>query len=403
MKKKIDFETKIWKFVDNHLDLIIFLLITIFSLIVRYLLIKYPSGDYDMFLKNWFNDLKSYGGLKGLGYSIGNYTPPYMTILALLTYLPLDSLISIKMISIVFDYIAGITIIKIIEELFQDKKYNKKIALIFYTLFLFLPTVFLNSAYWAQCDIIYTTFILISILYLLKNKYIKGLIFWSIAFAFKFQAILIFPLYVLIYISNRKLKFKYFFIIPIVIFLLSIPKIYFSHDLLEGFKVYLNQSSAYSQFLTLNFPNFYSIYFIGSFGNNPNLIQTPIPEFGTIGMIIMFIIFVVIAYLVYIKKIKFDKKSIIEFGLWSILIATFFLPQMHERYLFMGDVMGIIYLLINKKKYYIPIAIELISLNGYMYLLFSGFAINFSMLSIFYLVILILYTKDMYQKYFKFT
>ena len=73
---------------------------------------------------------------------------------------------------------------------------------------------------------------------------------------------------------------------------------------------------------------------------------------------------------------------------------------MHERYLFMGDVIALLYFVINKKKYYVPIAIEMISLNGYMYLLFSGFAVNLSLLSIIYLIILVLYTKDMYMKYF---
>ena len=103
---------------------------------------------------------------------------------------------------------------------------------------------------------------------------------------------------------------------------------------------------------------------------------------------------------VYIKKIKFDKNTIIEFGLLSILITTFFLPQMHERYLFMGDVVALLYSVINRKNYYVPLMIEFISLNGYMYLLFSGFAINFSTLSLAFLVLMILYTRDIIKKYF---
>jgi hypothetical protein len=200
------------------------------------------------------------------------------------------------------------------------------------------------------------------------------------------------------YISERKIKLRYFLYIPVVIFVFSIPKVLFSHDLLAGFRVYFDQAGTYSQYITLNFPNIYSIFLKG---NNSNLIDTPFKELGSIGIIATFVILIILAYLVYLKKVKFDKNAIIEFGLLSLLITTFFLPQMHERYLFVGDVLALLYLVINIKKYYVPIMVEFISLNGYMYLLFSGFAINFSTLSIAFLVLVILYTKDMYIKYLK--
>lgn len=397
-KEKLNIEKKIWDFVDNNTYLIYFVIITILALVIRVLLFKYKSGDYDMFLKPWFDELKLYGGLPGLAYNIGNYTPIYMTILALLTYLPISSVTSIKIVSLIFDFVGASFAYKMVKELLKNKEYREKIALIIYGLYLLLPTVFLNSAYWAQSDSIYTAFVLISIYYLIKNNFIKGIIFFSIAFAFKFQTIFIFPLYVLMYFNDRKIKFRYFLIIPLTVFILSLPKVIYTGNLLCGFEVYFNQSNTYSQYLTLNFPNIYSIYFNNG---NSNLINTPLKEMGTIGIIGTLMIFVTIALLVYKKKIRFNNETIIDFALWSILICTFFLPQMHERYLFMADVISLIYLVIHKDKYYVPIIIELISLNGYMYLLFSGFAVNISVLSVIYLALIILYTKDMYKKYFK--
>ena len=400
-EKKLCIEDRIWNFIDEHTYFVYGFVITVLALVIRMLLVKYQSGDYDMFLKVWFDELKMYGGLSGLAQNIGNYTPIYMTILALLTYLPLSSLVSIKLVSILFDIIGGIYVYKIVKELLKDKKNSNKIALVIYGLYFVLPTVFLNSAYWSQSDGIYTAFILISLYYLIKNDFIKGIVFFSIALSFKFQAIFIFPLYILMYFNNRKLKFRYFLIIPMVIFVLSIPKVIYSGNLLSGFEVYLNQSGTYSDYLTLNLPNAYSIYSKGFDSSNPNLITTPFKEMGTIGIIVTMVIFITIALLVHKKKIKFDKKTIIDFGLWSILICTFFLPQMHERYLFMADVIGLLYFVIHKEKYYIPIIIELISLNGYMYLLFSGFAVNMSLLSVIFLCMLIFYSKDMYTRYLK--
>ncbi len=398
MVKKSNKKNFIWDFVDEHPNFVYFMIITLLALIIRIVVIEYKSGDYNLFLKPWFDELKTYGGLGALGRDIGNYTPVYMTILALLTYLPIKSVVSIKIISIIFDFIGAYALFRIVGELLSDKKYKDKVSLLIYGAYLFLPTVFLNSAYWAQSDSIYTAFVLLSVLYLIKKKYLGGLFFWAFALAFKFQAIFIFPLYVLMYISERKIKFKYFLVIPLIIFLFSIPKVIATHDLLVGFKVYLAQAGTYKSYITLNFPNIYGIFLTG---NSSNLIFTPFQELGTIGIIGTFMILVTMAYIVHTKKIKFDKNAIIEFALFSIIITTFFLPQMHDRYLFMGDVIALLYLVINIKKYYVPIMIEFISLNGYMYLLFSGFAINFSTLSIAFLVLVILYTKDMYIKYLK--
>lgn len=387
----------IWDFVDKHHNLIFLVIITILAIIARYLMIEYTSNDYISFLNPWFNTLKVNGGLSGLSNSVGDYTPIYMTLLAILTYFPIKSLISIKVLSIIFDFIGAIIVKKIVEELLKDKKYKNKVSLLIYSLCLFLPTMLLNSAYWAQCDSIYTSFVLLSILYLIRKRYKLSIIFFAVAISFKFQAIFIFPLYVLMYIAERKIKFRYFLYIPLVIFILSIPKVIYSHDILAGFRVYFQQAGSYKDYITLNFPNIYGI-FLGN--SNYNIINTPFSELSTIGIIITFAILVSLAYIVYIKKIKFDKNTIIDFALFSILITTFFLPQMHERYLFMGDIIALLYLVINKRKYYVPIIIEFISLNGYMYYLF-GSTINFNMLSIGFLILIILYSKDMYLKYFK--
>lgn len=398
MVKNNQKENIFWNFVDKYHNWIYFIFIAILAIIARMLLLKYNSGDYDLFLEPWFNSLKLNGGLNGLAYDIGNYTPIYMTILAILTYFPISPLISIKVISIIFDFIGAIAVKKIVEELLSDKKYKEKVSLLGYAICLFLPTVLLNSAYWAQSDSIYTAFVLLSILYLLRKNYKIAFILFGVSISFKLQAIFIFPLYVLMYIMDHKnIKFRYFLFIPLVIFTLSIPKVIYSHDLLVGFRVYFNQAGTYSQYITLNFPNIYGIFFGGG---NSNLIDTPFNELSTIGIIVTFVILITLAYFVYIKKIKFDKNSIIEFGLLSVLITTFFLPHMHERYLFMGDIIALLYLVINLKKYYVPIMIEFISLNGYMYLLFSGFAINFSTLSIAFLVLIIMYTREIIKKYF---
>jgi len=49
---------KFWKFIDKNLILIFFIIITIFSVVIRSYFMDYESGDYTIFLEGWFNELK---------------------------------------------------------------------------------------------------------------------------------------------------------------------------------------------------------------------------------------------------------------------------------------------------------------------------------------------------------
>lgn len=318
-----------------------------------------------------------------------------MTILALLTYLPIPSLISIKLVSVIFDFVCAVAVGKIALFVLKDNKHKEKLALLLYSVVLLLPTVFLNSAYWGQADSIYTAFILVSLLCLIKQKYIKSFILLGIAFSFKLQFIFILPLYILVYISERKFSILHFLIPIVSAFVMCIPSLIFGNTISNCINVYIGQVGTYNEYATLNFPNIYSIFWSGS----SNLINTPNEYVPKIGIFITLFIFVILAFLVLYKKIKFDSKAIIEFGLWSVMICTFFLPHMHERYLFIGDILAIVYLLFNKKKFYIPLLVQLVSVYGYIYLLFSGFGMEMKFLGIANLVLLVIYSKDMVKNF----
>lgn len=169
--KIMEMKNKAKTFLQKNLIPIMFMVITILALIIRYELRDFASGDYDHFLSSWFNTIQQKGGMVALKENIGDYNIPYLVIMAILTYLPVNSLFSIKAVSIIFDLIGGLAVAKLVTMLTKEKETSKLMGLIAYAIFLFMPTVWLNSAAWAQCDIIYTTFILISLICLFKEKY----------------------------------------------------------------------------------------------------------------------------------------------------------------------------------------------------------------------------------------
>ena len=156
-------EKKIIDTLKKNYILVFIVMITIMALLVRIVPIKFQSDDYTYFLSPWFNDLLTKGGLTGLGTYIGNYNAPYMTIMALLTHIPMYSLFSIKIVSIIFDFVLAISVGHLVTLLV---KRNKKIyGVVAYAMVLFLPQVILNSAMWGQCDSIYASFSIINFLF----------------------------------------------------------------------------------------------------------------------------------------------------------------------------------------------------------------------------------------------
>jgi Gpi18-like mannosyltransferase len=348
-------DNKIRNIFENKKILLLFSIIifTIISFIIRFSIINYESPDYIIFLEKWFYRLKELGGLKGLAENIGDYNVPYLTIISILTYLPIEPLYSIKFVSIIFDYIGAIFAALIVYEILKNDENKSLFAILTYCIVINLPTVFINSAAWAQCDFIYVSFILMSIYSLLKNKTMAAFIFLGISFSFKLQFIFILPLYVLLYFRKKNFSFLNFMIIPIMNIILCLPAVFMGKSIIDCFKIYLNQTETYTNKLTFNFPNLYNIF----------------SEFllNTSNILVLFTIVLIFLLILYVQynKIKIDGKDIINLGILISFLTVFFLPRMHERYAFMVEILSIIYLFINKKGLYLPIVLQLCILFAY--------------------------------------
>ncbi len=388
---------KVWNFIEKKKFIIFFIIITVIAMYARTLMLDFVSGDFGACIEPWFYKLKANGGLSALKLDIGNYNLPYLTILALLTYLPIAPIVSVKMVSIVFDFVSALAAMKIVYIVLKDNKNKDFFALIIYGVILFLPTVLLNSACWGQADSIYAAFIMLSIVALLEEKYIKSFILLGVSFAFKLQFMFIVPLYILIYISKRKFPIYYFFIVPLVNFIMCLPAIMFGKPISACIDIYLNQTTEYDAYLSMNFPGIYNLLF----PTNGTYVIAPNEYMGKVGVLATIFVFVIIAFIVLYKKIEFNKQQIIEFGLWSVMIATFLLPHMHDRYLFVGDMLSILYVIYNRDKIYVPIGISLVSMYGYTGFLFGVNPVPIQYISFIYLILLVIVTKDIYNKYFR--
>ena len=220
-------------------DLLAFLVIvSLAAFYLRYVNFPFESADYKYFLKKWYDSIDAAGGFRGIGQVYGNYTPPYMYLMALMTYLPASDLVAIKLFSILFDYLLAFFVGLLVKQVSG----SKVTALMAYTATLFLPTVFFNSALWAQCDSIFVTFLIMSLYFMLKEKDCASMISFGLAFSFKLQAIFFIPV-LLLALLKKRIRFRAFLLAPLVFFLLGLPAVIMGMRFSDAYGVYFLQAS----------------------------------------------------------------------------------------------------------------------------------------------------------------
>lgn len=377
---KVDFYIK--KYIQKYKYELFIIIISILAIFIRCMFFNIVSGDYKYFLEGWFNTLKANGGIFAIKDHIGNYTAPYMLILGILTYIPINSLYTIKIVSIIFDFIGAFVGARIVYKLCKNEKYKKLLSLCTYATILFSPTVILNSSAWGQCDMIYATFVLASLLFLFDKKYTKTFIFLGIAFSFKLQTIFILPLYITLYLKDEDMSILNFFIIPITVLVVNIPALLLGRPIETLITQYMTQVGQYKE-LTMNLTNIYTFV--------PNYYKV----FSTAGIIFTIFIFAMLTMFILSYKFAINNKIILQISILSILICNYFLPSMHERYIYIAGILGIIYFFIDRRKWYIPLGIISISFFCYINYLFDYLMFPKVIMAIVFLLIIIKLAIDL--------
>ena len=338
------------------MDIFLFLVLTGFALIMRYALRNVVAGDYKMFFEPWVATLREAGGgIKGLSaeFEYVDYTTPYLTILSFISICPfLNTLLLMKLVSIFFDFVAAFAVMAIV----YDRTKNMTYGILGYGALLMVPTVLTNGAMWAQCDIIFTSFVLWSLYFMLKDKPAWSMAFYGIAFAFKLQTLFLAPLYVILWMKG-KVKLKHFLFLPLMYVIGMIPSLLAGKSFWELISVYFFQANGQMDIYALShkFPNIYQLIGTDSF----------LFEYADAGIWVTLGALMILMYCFARKQYEMNACLLLRMGMLLTMTVVFFLPHMHERYAILVDVMAIIYVFFDFRKLYIPVLTILCSFAGY--------------------------------------
>lgn len=370
-------ERKLLDWVDRHLQIIVLAVFCVLGLLVRFPLRGHLSGDAYYFLLPWYDQIKA----NGLSQQVGDYNLLYQALISLMTHLPLKPLYTYKLLSILFDYVlatvAGMLTASVVK---SDKLWKGTIA---FGLVLFSPLVVLNSAAWAQCDAIYVSFALLSLLALLKHRHVTAMILLGLSFTFKLQAVFLLPLFLFVYYSRRKFSAILFLIVPLTMCAASLPSIFFGRELSDVFLIYFKQTSSYP-YMAMNYPSVWLLLVNGMSPSAYDLLRVPS---------VIFTIVVLATLMIHWLRRKTAPEGLNMLIMAFLLSYTcvLLLPSMHERYGFIYEVLAIILAVRIPKTAPLCAGVVGISLCTYGSYLFRWESISLNTLAVLNLAIFIGY------------
>jgi len=335
----------------------------VFALILRWKLSPVVNSDYALYYIPWYDHLKQ-DGLAGFRESFANYNFPYLFLMFLATLLPLGKVVAIKLISIVFDFVLAYAVYRIVELITKSKARG---AIGFFGL-LFLPTVFLNSSLWGQCDSIYVSFVMLSLPMLLKGRHRLTWVLFGVAFTFKLQAIFFLPVLMYVWLKKKGDWKNPLLVIPTFI-LLSIPPVLFGQPIKEALTVYARQYG-YQPILAANTPNMQYWLPQGMFDifNSAGLAFSA----AIVGACILFSL----------RYIKYSKKNLLWMTTFFLLLLPYILPQMHDRYFYGFEVMTLLLTILSPKLLWLTGIVQLITVSVYAGFIMDGSRLPFSVLAV---------------------
>ena len=322
-----------------------------FGLCIRMSLLDHISGDYVSFLSIWTETMRGMTIRQALSTPIGDYNMPYLYLILLCSRLPFYDLYCIKLFSILADLFSAFGIMYLVGLFTGSEK--KRFA--GFALALLLPTTWLNSAYWGQCDSVYGALAIWGLYCALSKKSRRAMVLLALSFSFKLQALFLLPICIFLYASGRiRLRDIPFF--PAAFLAVMLPALLGGRSFYDTFSIYFSQATAYP-YLSLNAPSFWSIISNDYFDE---LSGAPVLICGG-ALMLVFILFLSGS-----RKIR--KREMLAMSLLFCLMIPWLLPRMHERYFYLAEMLSIAYALVYNRRHAV-----LVILMGGGFLIYSAY------------------------------
>lgn len=354
----------------------------------RLALMSNVSIDMNAALLPWCEKLDAMSFTSALGASVGDYNVPYLYLLATITRVPISPIFGIKAASILFDVILAFAVTECVALTGKATYFTRLGA---FLLTLALPTVLVNSAWWGQCDGMFTAFCVLAIYCALREKGWWAMALFATAFALKLQAIFILPALIGCFLVGR-VKLKHLLAFPAVFAAWCVPALLCGRGMRDTLSIYLDQAEGYGR-ITLNAPNIYqflgeeTIFNVGLF-----------PALNGMAIMLAGCAAVLLLWLFWTHRKRLNTQQLVSLFFLSAAALPYLLPRMHERYFFPADILAVVLYFWKPKLWYVPVLMVAGSFISYIPFLFRDLTMDYRLGSIAILAAIFLVARDLLQE-----
>jgi len=314
------------------------------AMLIRAFCLDHATKDYEDFLSQWYTYFQQNGGFEAIAGSVGDYNVPYLYFMAAISYLSVPDLYLIKLFSILWDVLLAWSCLRLVRSLTRERQ-GSTAPLIAFGAALFLPTVVLNGAYWAQCDVIYGALAIHAAALVLEGNNKTSVALMAVAFAFKLQAVFVLPLWGVLWLSGR-VKFRELWVFPLAYLAVILPAAIMGKPLGDILGIYIHQMGEYPR-LVLNAPSVYQFIPYGTQLDEKLASKLGIAAAGALVLALLALGFWL--------KGRLEQDIAMTVAVILCIGVPFFLPHMHERYFFLADVFTLCWACANVRR--IPAAV----------------------------------------------
>ena len=304
--------------------IVIAVMLTALALVLRALVFGYETLDYQNFLTRWVDFFRQRGGWRALSEPVGNYNIPYLYFMALFSYSSVKDLYLIKLLSTVFDVLLAYSAMRLVSR--WQKSAGLRLGC-FFTVLLW-PTVFLNSAVWAQCDSIYVALALLGIDLALDERPVLAMTCMALSFGFKLQAVFILPVCAVLWMQG-KFKWYHFLVFPAVYVLLVLPAVIIGRPFMDTVLLYFGQTGSIGTGLNYNSPSVFALI--------RGVADTDAASKA--GIVGAFAYMLAVLGVCFIGHRRLNDQAVFAAAVLLAVGIPFLLPHMHDRYFYAADIL----------------------------------------------------------------